>query len=57
MRVQAGSRHIFPAQRLSCFWQRRERLHVWAINYEHDEKLKIAVNCNRLLVCSILIAC
>ena len=32
MRVQAGSRDIFSAQRLSCFWQRRERLHIWAIN-------------------------
>ena len=32
MRVQAGSKHIFSAQRLSCLWQRRGRLFVWAIN-------------------------
>ena len=32
MRVQAGSQHIFSAQRLSCVWQRRGKLHLWAIN-------------------------
>ena len=50
MRVQAGSdgavaAHIFLGQRLSCNWQRWDRLHALAINFRTCWETK---NCSKL---------
>ena len=50
MRVQAGSdgavaAHIFLGQRLSCNWQRWERLHALVINFTTCWETK---NCSKL---------